>query len=357
MKTYKLQKESKSSLGIQAFTLFMLVIGSMYVLSTIEYSLGILIFLSILTLVFIAMFFSTIKQIEDKSEHFLEVEIDDDSLRLNLKTILFKDVEAFAFEHYRENGNYYGRIYLVQNGERSSCLYSREFIANNYLSEEMMLEIYTTLSEKYETYKQKHPEKEKKLQTSQKKLWGMFDPINVNPSSDYYSYNGSYDANIFFLLAFALIMSIPAFLVNYDTIYFTPQVQELLYKVYFLTDYKNYVPFGADVSVIAWGMFYITTIDMFFKYRFNLLFFMSYDNRLIRVGEVVLSLSVLLYIFILIAYFDGEDIVGFLAITLMLFYMILIAYLEQKKQLSSSLLFLPIFSLFILNLLALGSLI
>lgn len=357
MKTYKLQKESSSSLAFAACISCMLVFSSIYALITIEYKLPVFIFLSLLSIVFLAMFVSTLKEIEDKSEQFLEVKIDDDSVSFNEKSILFKDVEAFSFEHYIEYGNYHGRIYLVEGGKKNPCLYSREFDGNNYLSEEMMLEIFTRLDAKYELYKKEHPSNEPqvKMQSTQERLWGIFQKIDVPPKSIYFNYNGSYDATMFLLLALALLMLVPAFLVNYSASYFKPELQELLYSIYFLSEYKNYEIYGADVSVIAWGMFYIATLDILFKRQFKILFFMSYDEKPIRVGEVALSLSVLLYVFLLIIYFDGEEIVGFLAITLMMAYMLLLAYLEHKKRDFSPVIFFPLFSLFMINILALGS--
>ena len=296
----------------------------------------------------------TYKASNDEKESFLEVEIQDDKVRFNAKTILFKDVEAFAFNHYRQYGNYYGHIYSVIEGKKEACLYSREFKGNNYLSEEMMVEIYTALEEKYQEYKKNHPTQEKpQTQKTTKKLWGMFDMINVPPRSLYYDYNGNYEINMFFLLAFALVMIFPAFLVNYDTIYFSKDIQELLYKLYFVSDFKEYEAHGADVAVIAWFGFYIAITDMFLKQKYKLLSFMSYDENVIRVGEVATALMVLLYGFVLIVYIDGEQVIGLVAISIMTFYLIFLAYMEHKKQKSSILVFVPYLVVSFVNIMAL----
>lgn len=354
MKKYKLQKESTTSIVFQTVIFLFLIIASFYTLSTQDFDFGAFAFISLFSLLFIAMLFSSIKELNDKKEHFLEVDIQDDSVTFNAKILLFKETEAFTFSHYQEYGNYYGRIYTVIDGEKDACLYSREFKGNNYLNEKMMVEIYTALEAKYGEYKKNHPTKEEvKIQTTTKKLWGMFEMINVEPKSLYYSYNGNYDANLFFLLLFALVMALPAFLVNYDTTYFSPDMQELLYKLYFFTDFKEYKVHGADVAVIVWIGFYIGIIDIFFKHRFKVLFFMSYDENIIRVGEVAIALMTLLYAFILIAYFDGEVVVGLTTISIMISYLIFLAYMEYKKYTLSFVAFIPFFVIIFVNIIAL----
>ena len=353
MKTYRLQKESELAQIFQIIVLFLIVVSGFYTLSNIDFSLGVSLFLSLFILLFIGIFVSSIKKFGDKRELFLEVDIEEDRVRFNEKRVLFKDIEAFTFEHYQEYGDYYGRIYSIRDAEKETILYSREFDANNYLNEEMFVEIYTTLQKSYEAYTQKHPKKVK-LQTPKvtKKLWGLFEMIDLPPRSLYYSYNGNYDASMFFLLGFALLMALPLFLLNYDADYFSPEFQDILYKIYFLTEFKEYEAHGSDVAVIAWIGFFIHLSDVYLKEQFKLLFFMSYDGNVIRVGEVAVVLMTYLYVFVLIAYFNDENIVGFWAITLMMVYMILLSYLEYKKYRVSFMAFVPFMLITLVNIIA-----
>lgn len=359
MKTYKLQKDSTAEMSFQIIILFLIIVASFYTLTTIDFNITAFIFVSLFTLFFIAMFISSIIKSVDEKEQFLEVDIEEDRVRFNEKILLFKNIETFTFNHYQEYGNYYGRIYSIVDGEKEESLYSREFEGNNSLSEEMLVEIYTSLEEKHSAYKKKHlsPEKELQTQVDRKKLWGVFEMINVSPRSLYYSYNGNYEVSMFFLLAFALVMTLPAFLINYDTIYFNQDTQELLYELYFFSDFTEYEAHGADVAVIAWLGFNIAMTDLFLKERFKLLSFMSYDGNVIRVGEVTIALMGLFYAFLLIIYFNGEDIRGLWAISLMTFNLILLAFMESKKYKISLFMFVPFLSLSLINIMTLGSLV
>jgi len=170
MKTYKLQKDSSSTTGFQIIILFLMVVASFYTIATIDFDIPSFIFISLFSLLFMVMFFSSLKKIGDTKEYFLDVDIQDDRVKCDDKTILFKDIETFTFHHYQEHGNYYGWIYTIIDGKKEVCLYSREFKGNNYLSEEMLVEIYTLLEKKLTAYKKLHPSQEKKTKTEMVKI-------------------------------------------------------------------------------------------------------------------------------------------------------------------------------------------
>ena len=351
MKTYKLQKDSDTTKVFQIIILFLIVVASFYTITTIDLDIPLFIFISIFTLPSIVMFFRSLKELGDTKEYFLDVEIEDDKVIFNKKELFFKDIESFTFHHYQEHGHYYGWIYTIVDGEKEACLYSGEFKGNNYLSEEMLVEIYTTLEKKHTAYKKTYPSQEKKLKTDTE-LWGMFEMLNVPPKSLYYIYNGNYEANMFLLLVSALVMTLPVFFVNYDAVYFNPYMQEILYNLYFLTDFKEYEAHGADEAVIVWIGFYIVTIDIFLKQKYKLLFFMSYDGDLRRVGQMAVMLTTLFYFIILVAYFDGENIIGFWVISFIIFYLILLTYMEEKKHKIPLFVFTPFFAILFVNVIA-----
>ena len=127
MKIYKLQKDSTTEMSFQIIILVLIIVASFYTLATIDFNVTAFIFISLFTLFFIAMFISSVINSVDKKEQFLEVDIEEDRVRFNKKTLLFKNIETFTFNHYREYGNYYGWIYSVVDGEKEESLYSREF--------------------------------------------------------------------------------------------------------------------------------------------------------------------------------------------------------------------------------------
>jgi len=152
--TYKLKKENNVDLIAQLVVFFILIIGIIYTLFTIDYDVSVVVYSILFIFLFLGMFISVWKNFQDKKEIFIEIDIQDDKAVLPSKTVFFKDIDGFVLLHHLAYGNYYGSIYTVVAKKRELCLYSREFSGNNFLDEESTIEIFTNLDKAYKKYRQ-----------------------------------------------------------------------------------------------------------------------------------------------------------------------------------------------------------